>query len=302
MFKSWSVLKQVQLLRLALRYSANVRFSRRFSHLRIAAKFFSVLGDGNHHWLSQVLLSFKLAIRITLPQAICCERTINMNSFRGISLRPVIQADLPLLFTLLNDPERFHSWGHRKTLTEAEFYETWQVWSSQRMGAKFVIQKQGKPIGLVFDYERSLEDGHTKVATVLVENQSNRGSGVIATALFCKWLFQTLRITKICWDVFGFNPAVVEMLRKLGFHEEMRRVNHRFWNGKHWDWYGFAISREEHQQVLQRILRRNAKPTRDKAVQEIDSAAPSEQSNSMGEFPAEDNFANAIDQVLLSSA
>jgi RimJ/RimL family protein N-acetyltransferase len=162
---------------------------------------------------------------------------------------------MPLLFNLLSDPDRFHLWGHRRVLEEGQFYQSWQVWSSERMAAKFMIMRGGKPIGLIFDYERSVEDGHTKIATVLMDEATHRGAGVIATGLFCQWLFQSVSLNKVYLDVFGFNVPVLRMLRKLGVHEEMRRVRHRFWNGKYWDWIGFAIFREDLEDTLGKIFR-----------------------------------------------
>ena len=178
-----------------------------------------------------------------------------MNTFRGISLRQVAGSDLPMLYSMFSDPDRFHLWGHRHVMDEAQFQETWRMWSKQRMESKFTILKSGRPVGLVFDYDRSMEDGHTKVATLLPEREAGRGAGVVATALFGDWLFQTLPLRKLYFDVFGFNAAVVRMLQKLDVREEMRRVEHRYWNGKYWDCHGFSFFREELTLLQQRLFR-----------------------------------------------
>ena len=178
-----------------------------------------------------------------------------MNAFRGISLKQVAGGDLPMLYSMFSDPERFHLWGHRHVMDESQFLETWRMWSKQRMEAKFTIVKSGRPVGLVFDYDRSMEDGHTKVATLLSEHEAGRGAGVIATTLFGDWLFQTLPLRKLYFDVFGFNGSVVRMLHKLDVREEMRRVEHRYWNGKYWDCHGFSLFREDLPQLQQRLFR-----------------------------------------------
>jgi len=186
-----------------------------------------------------------------------------MNEFRGIRLAQVTASDLPMLYSMFSDPERFHLWGHRHVMDESQFHETWRVWSKQRMEAKFTIVKSGRPVGLVFDYDRSMEDGYSKVATLLPEHEAGRGAGVIATTLFGDWLFQTLPLRKLYFDVFGFNPSVVRMLHKLDVREEMRRVEHRYWNGKYWDCHGFSLFRDELSPLQQRLFRnRSLEPSR----------------------------------------
>jgi RimJ/RimL family protein N-acetyltransferase len=136
---------------------------------------------------------------------------------------------------------------------EEQLLETWRFWSKERMGDKFMVLRQGRPIGLVFDYERTLEDGHTKIAAMLLEDESGRGAGVIAIALFGQWLLQNLPLKKLYLEVFEFNRPVIRMLEKLEVRKEMQRVKHRYWNGKHWDQYGFAFYREDLPQLLQRL-------------------------------------------------
>jgi RimJ/RimL family protein N-acetyltransferase len=159
-----------------------------------------------------------------------------------------------MILTLMGDTDRFHLWGHRRVCDEEQLVETWRFWSTERMGAKFTVTRNGKPIGLVFDYERSLEDGHTKIATMLVDGQNGRGAGVIATTLFALWLFQTLPLRKVYMDVFEFNESVVQMLKKLGMHLEMQRAQHRFWNGRYWDQYSFGFYRDDLPGLTKRVF------------------------------------------------
>jgi RimJ/RimL family protein N-acetyltransferase len=157
--------------------------------------------------------------------------------------------------TLFGDSERAHLWGQRRVCDEEQLLETWRVWSAQRIGAKFIVLRLGRPVGLVFDYERSLEDGHTKIVALLLDDEMARGAGAIATALFVEWLFQNVPLCKVCFDVFAFNTKVVRMLQKLGVRQEMQRRDHRYWNGRHWDQLGFAVGREELAGLMARFTR-----------------------------------------------
>jgi RimJ/RimL family protein N-acetyltransferase len=176
-----------------------------------------------------------------------------MNSLRSVTLRPVLRGDLPLILSLLGDVERAHLWGQRRVGDEEQLLETWRAWSRDRVGAKFMVERRGRPLGLVFDYERSLEDGHTKIVTLLRADEPTHGAGVLATALFAQWLFQNLPLRKVCFDVFGFNGQVVRMLSRLEVKQEMQRREHRYWNGRYWDQFGFALGREECAKIVARF-------------------------------------------------
>jgi hypothetical protein len=90
---------------------------------------------------------------------------------------------------------------------------------------------------------------------LLADHPATRGAGPIATALFVEWLFQNVPLRKVCFDVFGFNAGVIRMLRRLGIHQDMQRPEHRYWNGRYWDQFGFAVNREELPALMQRFRR-----------------------------------------------
>src|SRR5215831_10769267 len=84
-------------------------------------------------------------------------------TFRDITLRQLVEDDMPFLFRLFADPERSRLWMRsRKVFDEREFHQTWAAWTAGTIGAKFVVERGGRPIGLVFEYDRSVEDGFTK--------------------------------------------------------------------------------------------------------------------------------------------
>jgi RimJ/RimL family protein N-acetyltransferase len=177
-------------------------------------------------------------------------------SFRGIRLRQVTEDDMSFLFRLFADPGRCHLWMQgRQVYDERGFHHAWISWSSDFMGAKFVVESAGRPAGLVFDYDRSLEDGYTKVTALLEEGSTGHGGGVTATTLLVAWLFQSLPLRKVYMDVYAYNPVVVRMLRKLGFAEEAVLKGVRYRDGAYWDLHVFALSREAYPQVRDRLLR-----------------------------------------------
>jgi RimJ/RimL family protein N-acetyltransferase len=185
------------------------------------------------------------------------------STFRSVSLRPVVDDDLPFLFRLFADPDRSHLWMRgRAVLDEAGFERAWEAWTSSSIAAKFIVESSQRPAGLVFDHDRTIDDGWTKVTTLLLQESVGRGAGVIATALFKQWLFESLPFRKIYHEVYGYNPAVIRIWRKLGFREEAVLKEDRFWNGKYWDLHFFAVYREDWPTLRARILRERKSPRR----------------------------------------
>lgn len=177
---------------------------------------------------------------------------------RGVRLRQVTEDDMPFLFRIFSDPARCHLWMcGRRVYDEREFHEAWIGWTSQMMGAKFLVESCGQPIGLVFEYDRNLEDGHAKITALLEEENVGHGAGAIAIALLLGWLFQNLPLRKVYFQVYGYNPRVVRMCRKMRFSEEGALRENRFWKGSWWDLHVFSVYREAWPEVRRRVLGRS---------------------------------------------
>jgi RimJ/RimL family protein N-acetyltransferase len=179
---------------------------------------------------------------------------------RGVTLRQVTEDDLPFLFELFVNPSRCHLWMCGRTVhDERSFHEAWIGWSTGLMGAKFLVEVANRPIGLVFDYERAVIDGFTKVTALLNEESVGLGSGAIATGLLVDWLFQHLPLRKVYTEVYSYNRPVVRMLRKAGLVEEGVLRGARFWNEDYWDVHIFAVGREGWPDIRRRFLRSRTK-------------------------------------------
>jgi diamine N-acetyltransferase len=177
-------------------------------------------------------------------------------SYRGVSLRPVTEGDLPFLFRLYTDPGRCHLWmSARRVYDEREFREAWASWVNGQMGAKFIVESGRRPAGWVMSYEHNLEHGFAKVGAILQEENVGHGVGPIATALLMDYLFRNLPLRKIYHEVYGFNPGVVRIWRKLGLAEEGVLKGDRFWDGAYWDLHIFAVYREAWPDMRARVLR-----------------------------------------------
>lgn len=176
------------------------------------------------------------------------------NGCRGVTLRPVRVDDMPMLFPLMTNPAMAHCWGMRRVLSEAEFYDSWRSPPPGYPQAKFIVQRNGRAVGLAFDYDHSPDDLYTKVAVLLSPGEGGRGAGVIAATLFAGWLFRTRPLRKVYLEVYGFNVAVVAMLEKAGVRRDATLPEHRYWDGQLWDFHCFSVSRQDVDQIQRRLL------------------------------------------------
>jgi RimJ/RimL family protein N-acetyltransferase len=178
---------------------------------------------------------------------------------RGITLRQITEDDMPFLFRLFAAPERSHLWMRcRDVFDEREFYHAWSAWTAEMIAAKFLVERDGQPLGLVYDYKRTLEDGHTKVTALLTESRTGGGYGVIATAMLVDWLFRSLPFRKVYMDVYDYNPKVAEIVKKAGFVEEAVLKEDRFRDGQYWNLHVLAVYRDGWPAVRTRILGRES--------------------------------------------
>jgi RimJ/RimL family protein N-acetyltransferase len=179
-----------------------------------------------------------------------------ITGLRGVSLRQIVEADMPFLFRLFTDPRRCHLWMRgRGVFDESGFERAWAAWTSGSIAAKFVVASGGQPVGLIYDHDRTLEDGWTKATTVLQEESVGHGAGVTATALFMDWLFQNLPLRKVYHEVYAYNPSVVRIWRKLGLVEEGVFKQDRYLDGAYWDLHVFALYRDAWTGIRPRVLR-----------------------------------------------
>jgi diamine N-acetyltransferase len=169
----------------------------------------------------------------------------------------VREDDLPFLFRLYTDPGRCHLWmSYPRVYDERQFREAWSTWVNGSMWAKFIVESGPRPVGWVMSYDHLLEHGFAKVGTILQEESVGHGGGAVATALLMDYLFRTLPLRKIYYEVCGYNPGVVRMWRKVGLVEEGLLKGDRFWDGAYWDLHIFAVHREAWPDLRARVLRR----------------------------------------------
>jgi UDP-4-amino-4,6-dideoxy-N-acetyl-beta-L-altrosamine N-acetyltransferase len=157
---------------------------------------------------------------------------LNYNSF---SIRPI----------KINDKEQIHQWRNSERV-RCNMYSD-HVISQQEHDAWFASILAGtpahylifsyvdKPIGFISFTNVSSANGRCYWAFYLGETDVPRGSGTVMEFFALDYAFLTLKIRKLCCEVFTFNESVIKLHEKFGFAQEGRFVEHYLKNGQYED-------------------------------------------------------------------
>ena len=144
-----------------------------------------------------------------------------------ITLRYAEEKDLPILLKWRNSDHIRPYMNNDHTVTDLEH----QVWFRE-IGRDITAQEMifdfmGIPIG-----QLSISDIDRKNSTAYWgysrgELDGPRGSGTAMEYLSLEYIFETLRIRKLCGELFPFNRRVIKVHEKFGWLEEGRLRKHR---------------------------------------------------------------------------
>lgn len=120
-----------------------------------------------------------------------------------------------------------------------------------------IIEVDDKFAGFVAAYDYKSIDGHIKAMIYIEPDQRYTFVG-IAGVEFANILFQYYNIRKIYTEVYGYNQDSIKYHIKVGFDEECRLRDYKFFDGKYWDVIYFSITREafyiKNKKIINRFL------------------------------------------------
>ena len=165
-----------------------------------------------------------------------------------VVLRSLRTDDYGFLYYLRTEVSSLHLWENPYHLpSQKEYYQELDSLQRNRFEIFAVIALQGKPepIGMVYTLSTNLVDGHTFFAGVIAPNARRMTVGTQAATQFISFCFSRLPIRKLYSDVSDFNAGSLALMHKLGFVEEGRFSDHRFFEGGYWTGYRFAFFRHQ---------------------------------------------------------
>lgn len=118
-----------------------------------------------------------------------------------------------------------------------------------------IIEVEEKFAGFVAAYDYKCVDRHIK-AMIYIEPKHRFSFIGMAGVEFANILFQYYSIRKIYTEVYGYNQDSIKYHQNVGFEEECRLKDYKFFDGKYWDVIYFSISRESFYKQNEKILTR----------------------------------------------
>ena len=178
---------------------------------------------------------------------------------KKVVLRPILEADIPLLLRWINDPEVTRFLKTYMPMTEADERE-WVQNHHKRKPYNIVVMivVDGVAIGTMglhnIDYRSRLG---TTGALIGEKEYWGKGYGSEAKMLLLDFAFNTLNLRKICSNVIAFNERSLKYSLKCGYKEEARLKKHHYADGKYWDKLCLAVFREDWEPLWEQFAQKH---------------------------------------------
>jgi UDP-4-amino-4,6-dideoxy-N-acetyl-beta-L-altrosamine N-acetyltransferase len=147
----------------------------------------------------------------------------NINSY---SIRPVELEDKDLILQWRNS-ERVRAGMYNDHIISQKEHE---LWFSKALvddsSAYLIFLYESRPIGFASFTNINLIHSRCYWAFYLGEENVPRGSGSVMEFFALDYAFCTLKIRKLCCEVFLFNAAVIKLHEKFGFVREGEFAQH----------------------------------------------------------------------------
>jgi UDP-4-amino-4,6-dideoxy-N-acetyl-beta-L-altrosamine N-acetyltransferase len=149
-----------------------------------------------------------------------------MFKFASCSIRPIESIDKNLILQWRNS-DRVRSNMYNDHLISQEEHEAWFTRALVEKSAAYLIfLYEARPIGFISFTNISSIHRRCYWAFYLGEVDVQRGCGSVMEFFALDYAFLTLKIRKLCCEVFVFNPGVIKLHGKFGFRQEGLFVEH----------------------------------------------------------------------------
>jgi RimJ/RimL family protein N-acetyltransferase len=172
---------------------------------------------------------------------------------RKVILRPLEQADVPLLTRWINDPE-VRQYLVSQVPQSEEMERNWVSKIDPNNSIVLGIQIiDGPLIGTLAILHISWRDRLAITGTMIGEKQYwGKGYGTDAKMVLLDYAFNTLNLHKVCSGACGFNKRSIRYSLRCGYKIEAVRKKHLFRNGRYCDQVELAIFRKNWEPVWKR--------------------------------------------------
>ena len=158
-----------------------------------------------------------------------------MNNYGSYSIRPIEPIDKDCILQWRNS-ERVRCKMYNDNIITQQEHDAWYSRALVDTSAAYLLfLHEGRAVGLISLTNINHQHGRCTLGFYLGETDVSRRAGPVMDFIAIDYAFLTLKIRKLCAEVFTFNVGVITLQEKFGFVQEGRFVAHYLKNGKYED-------------------------------------------------------------------
>ncbi|WP_413381857.1 GNAT family N-acetyltransferase [Alkalihalobacillus sp. 1P02AB] len=173
----------------------------------------------------------------------------------NLTIRPIIEADLPRLWELIYKEEQpeWKKWDAPYFPHKAKPYEEFLEGCVNWVGADdiWTIVINGKVCGTVSYYYEDEQKNWLEMGIIFYQSGNwGKGLGTRALKLWMNHLFRAIPLVRVGLTTWSGNERMIRVAQKLGMTMEARIRKVRFYNNQYYDSIRMGILREEWEKAL----------------------------------------------------
>ncbi len=118
--------------------------------------------------------------------------------------------------------------------------------------------KDDKIIGFIYSFRYKPNDGTLYTTVYISKDYRNKIYGVKAGLIFYKFLFEKYTIRKIYCCIYSYNDTMINIAEKGGYRLEGKLLNHKYYNGKYYDMFIYALYKEDFYLMLKKLTKESS--------------------------------------------
>ncbi|MBD2680432.1 MULTISPECIES: UDP-4-amino-4,6-dideoxy-N-acetyl-beta-L-altrosamine N-acetyltransferase [Nostoc] len=160
-------------------------------------------------------------------------------------LRPLQESDLEQLLEWRNS-DRIRANMYSDHIITMDEHRKWFENNSKNESVIYkIFEFQERPVGVANVVQIDTHNEKCSWAFYLGDTNVPRGSGAVMEFIFLEYIFEVLKIRKLCCEVFAFNVSTIKLHKKFGFIEEGCFKRHILKNDKYEDVVSMALFSDE---------------------------------------------------------
>lgn len=168
-----------------------------------------------------------------------------MSEHDNTSLRPIAGEDLEKVLEWRNSSRIRSVMFNDHIITMEAHLEWFKRISSDNSALCFIFEAGGRPVGVVNFTNIDRRNSRCHWGFYIGDKAAPRGSGTMMGYLAVEYVFEALKIRKLCGEILESNAQSVKFHKKLGFVEEGLLKRHVLKNGIYEDVLIMALFYEE---------------------------------------------------------